>query len=146
VIHGISRTALLSAALAIAASASGQAQQSRAGLWQFTSQGDMAASPGVSTASGSQTQISGSFTNCIDPARSIPLDPHLSCQINGINRRGAAVTWATTCSMPQGTFQSQGVAQYSGDTMTGTLTTYVPMLNGQITQRISGRYVGPCSR
>jgi len=144
----ISRAALVLAALLALAAASAHAQETmKAGLWQFTSQGDMPTTPsGFSPPQGGQSQLGGSFTNCIDPARSIPVDPQLSCRVDGVNRRGAAVTWTTTCSTPQGTFQSQGMAQYRSDTMAGTLTTYVPIINGKITQRISGRYVGPCTR
>ena len=133
---------VLAAFFIITSSAWAQTPQTTpACLWQFTSQGDMPA-----PSSGSQTEISGSFTNCIDPARTVPVDPRFSCKVNGMNRNGAAVTWATTCTTPHGTFQSQGMAQYSGDTMSGTLTTYVPMIGGQVTQRISGRYLGPCRR
>jgi hypothetical protein len=108
-----------------------------AGLWQFTSQSDT-----LSLSSGSQ--VNGSFTNCIDPARTVPVDPLFSCQVNDVNRNGAVVRWASTCTTPQGTFRSQGVAQYSGDAMTGTLSTYVPIIGAQITQRIYGRYIGSC--
>ena len=143
-----SRAALLLAAMSGIASPSVHAQETiKAGLWQFTAQGNMPASPpGFSPPSGGQSRIGGSFSNCIDPARSVPVDPQLSCRVDGMNRNGAAVTWATTCATPQGTFQSQGVAQYRGDAMTGTLTTYVPMIGGQVTQQISGRYLGPCTR
>ena len=107
------------------------------GLWQFTSQGD---TPALSYGS----QVNGSFTNCIDPARTVPVDPRFSCQVNDVNRNGAVVRWASTCTTPQGTFRSQGVAQYSGGAMTGTLSTYVPIIGAQITQRIYGRYLGSC--
>ena len=120
-------------------SSSAWAQTIPAGLWQFTSQGD---TPALSYGS----QVNGSFTNCIDPARTVPVDPRFSCQVNDMNRNGAAVTWRTTCTTQYGTFRSEGAAQYSGDTMAGTLTTYVPMIGGQIRQRISGRYLGPCRR
>src|SRR5215211_6889721 len=103
--------ALLLAALpAVAAITSAYAQERiPAGLWQFTAQAE--------PQQGAQAQIGANFTNCIDPMRSVPLDPSLSCRINGTNRRGTAVTWATTCTTQQGTFQSQGVAQYRGGTM-----------------------------
>jgi uncharacterized protein DUF3617 len=138
--------AVLLAALTAVASTSAQAEQTiQAGLWQFTSEGGLPASAIISAPSGSQSQVASGFTNCIDPARSVPIDPKFSCQVNSMNNRDGAVTWATTCTTPQGTFQTRGAAQYSADSMTGTLSTYVPMVGGQITQRISGRYLGPCS-
>ena len=133
---------VFAAFLLISSSAWAQTPQTiPAGLWQFMSQGDMPTLP-----SSSQAEISSSFTNCIDPARTVPVNPRFSCQVSDMNRNGAAVTWATTCTTQYGTFRSQGVAQYSGDTMAGTLTTYVPMIGGEVRQRISGRFLGPCQR
>jgi hypothetical protein len=115
----------------------------RAGRWQFTAQ-PPALPFGFSLPSGVQGQPGGaSFTSCIDPALPVPTDPRLACTVDGMNRSGTTITWATTCSILQGTFRSEGVAQYSGETMSGTMTTRVPVL-GQLTQRISGRYLGPC--
>ena len=115
----------------------------RAGRWQFTAE-PPALPFGFSLPSGVQGQPGGaSFTSCIDPALSVPTDPRLACTVDGMNRSGTTITWATTCSILQDTFRSEGVAQYSGDTMSGTMTTRVPVL-GQLTQRISGRYLGPC--
>jgi hypothetical protein len=119
--------------------ASAQAQERiRAGLWQFTSQAEP--QPGVTS------RIGANFTNCIDPARSVPVDPSMSCRVDGMNRRGTAITWATTCTTSDGTFQSQGAAQYRATTMSGTLTTEVPVLGGKVLQLITGRYLGPCMR
>jgi hypothetical protein len=133
-----SGAALLIALSSVAAVTSTHAQESiKVGLWQFTSQGG--------PQQGGQ-QIGSNFTNCIDPARSVPVDPNLSCRVDGISRSGTAITWATTCNTPQGTFQSKGVAQYGAATMAETLTTEVPVLGGQVVQRISGRYLGPCTR
>jgi hypothetical protein len=141
------RAVLLLAAFPALAAASGRAQEAmKSGLWQFTSQNETAASA-AGFSPPSQAQQGGStFTNCIDPTRSVPTDPHLGCKVESVNRSGATVTWAMTCTVPQGTFRSQAVAQYSGSTMTGTMTTFVPMIGGQMSQRISGRYLGPCTR
>ena len=128
----------LAAIIALAAVASAHAQERiKAGLWQFTSQAEP--QPGVTS------RIGANFTNCIDPARSVPVDPSMSCRVDGMNRRGTAITWATTCTTSDGTFQSQGAAQYRATTMSGTLTTEVPVLGGKVLQLITGRYLGPCT-
>jgi hypothetical protein len=130
---------LLATMLALPAATDAHAQERvKAGLWQFTAQAEP--QPGVTS------KIGANFTNCIDPARSVPVDPSMSCRVDGMNRRGTAITWATTCTTPDGTFQSRGVAQYGAATMTGTLTTEVPVLGGQVVQQIAGRYLGPCTR
>jgi Protein of unknown function (DUF3617) len=135
-LNPITRAAL---ALAVSMSTSAPAQDRvPAGQWQFTSQAE--------NQQAAQSQIGSNFTNCIDPMRSVPVDPKISCRVHGMNRSGTAVTWSTTCTTEQGTFQSQGVAQYRGGAMSGRLTTEVPVLGGQVVQRISGRYLGPCKR
>lgn len=133
----ISGALLVVAALPALVATSGHAEDaSRAGLWQFTSQ-DQSANPAAGGTS---------FTSCFDPARSVPTDPSLACSVRGVNRSGTRVSWAMTCTVPQGVFSSQAVAEYRGGTMDGTMTTFVPMIGGQMTQRISGRYLGPCNR
>ena len=133
---GLSRALLLVGALGLLVAASARAEDTRAGLWQFTSQDQ----------SGNSGSSGTSFTSCIDPARSVPTDPRFGCNVRGVNRSGTRVSWAMTCTVPQGVFSSQAVAEYRGATMDGTMTTYVPMIGGQMTQRISGRYLGPCNK
>jgi hypothetical protein len=146
----ITRAALLLAALpAVLPFTSVHAQEMmRSGLWQFSAQGQMPTFPaGLSPPPGGQAQAGGtSFSSCIDPARSVPTDPTLACRVESMNRSGATVRWTMTCSVPQGAFRSEAVAQYRGGTMDGTLTTYIPMIGGQMTQRLTGRYLGPCTR
>ena len=130
------RSAVFALVAVAALAVPGEAQEAmRAGLWQFTAQDQSGTSSG-----------STSFTSCIDPARSVPTDPQLSCNVGGVNRSGPNITWAMTCTVPQGTFNSKAVAQYRGGTMAGTITTDVPVIGGQMVQQISGRYLGPCNR
>ena len=128
---------LLVGALGVLVAASARAEDpARAGLWQFTSQDQ----------SGNSGSGGSSFTSCMDPTRSVPTDPRMACSVRGVNRSGARVSWAMTCTVPQGVFSSQAVAEYRGGTMDGTMTTFVPMIGGQMTQRISGRFLGPCNK
>lgn len=133
----VSRALLLVGVLPVFVATSGRGEDAvRAGLWQFTSQDQ----------SGNSGSGGTSFTSCIDPARSVPTDPRFGCNVRGVNRSGTRVSWAMTCTVPQGVFSSQAVAEYRGGTMDGTMTTFVPMIGGQMTQRISGRYLGPCNK
>jgi hypothetical protein len=123
---------LFAGVLALAVASANAQEATRPGLWQFTAQGQMASSPaGFSSPPGAET---------------VPTDPSLSCSVESTNRSGATVRWTMTCSVPQGAFRSDAVAQYRGGTMDGTMTTYVPMIGGQMTQRLTGRYLGPCTK
>jgi len=143
-VQGIVLATLLSVATPIAAHA---ADEIRAGKWQFTTQMQMPALPQSAAAAQGQPGSSPPMTlgACIDAANPVPADPH--CTLDQVNRRGGVVSWAMTCTSPQGPIQSAGSARYTGDTMEGTLTARVPGPNGQSVDRpgrISGSYVGPC--
>jgi len=144
--------------LAAAAAGPAYAQDAvKRGRWEFTSQLQTPAMPqmppGVSLPPGVQAPpgggMSATHTSCIDPEKAVPTDPRSECRVDGMQRNGGTITWSTTCTTPQGTVRSEGVAHYRGDTMEGTMTTRVPTANGQTmdnTQRITGRYLGPCPK
>jgi len=118
----------------------------KAGKWQFTTQMQL---PAPQAPAGGQS-VPGSGqpmtrTACIDPTHPIPVEEQ--CKLDNMQRNGGAVTWAMTCSMPQGPVRSTGSGHYAGDTMTATLTAVVPDPNGKWVNapgRITGRYLGPC--
>ncbi len=54
-----------------------------------------------------------------------------------------------TCTNAQGTVRSDGVAQYSADTMEATMVSHLPGGDGKVTdmtQHITGRYHGACTQ
>src|SRR5437588_6576445 len=126
------------------------------GKWEFGAQVQAPAMPqpppGASLPSGVQLQsggMSASHTMCVEPDKAVPTDPRPECRIERMTRNGGTVNWATTCTTGQGNVRSEGVAHYSGDTMDATLTTHVPQAGGramETTQRITGRYLGPCGK
>jgi hypothetical protein len=131
------------------------------GRWEFTSQMQTPAMPatpqlppGVTLPLGVTMPPAGggmnvTHTSCIETDKAVPTDPRPECKIDRMQRDGGTVSWATTCTTGQGTIRSQGVARYSGDTMNSTLITQVPQAGGntmETTQRITGRYLGPCAR
>jgi hypothetical protein len=149
---------VLSTVVAVTMTVSAAAQTAvKPGRWEFTSQLQMPSAPqlppGVSLPAGVQAQpgggISATHTGCIDPDKAVPTDPRQGCKIDGMKRNGGTITWSTTCTSQQGTVRSEGVAHYHGDTMDGTMTTHVPTGSDQTmtnNQKITGRYLGPCTR
>jgi Protein of unknown function (DUF3617) len=148
----------LAAGLAAAPMASAHAQNAvKAGRWEFTSQLQTPAMPqlppGASLPPGMQTQpgggIGATHTSCIDPEKAVPTDPRPECKVDNMARNGGTITWSTTCTTQQGTVRSEGVAHYLGDTMEATMTTHLPAGDGRTidnSQRITGRYLGPCAK
>jgi hypothetical protein len=127
------------------------------GRWEFSSQLQLPSAaqlpPGVSLPPGVQAQPGGgtsaTHTSCIDPDKAVPTDPRQGCKIDSMKRSAGTITWSTTCTSQQGTIRSEGVAHYHGNTMDGTMTTHVPTGAGQSmtnTMKITGRYLGPCTR
>jgi hypothetical protein len=143
------------AAVSVAAPANA-ADSVKPGRWEFTSQMQAPAMPqlppGTQLPPGIQLQPGGgmkvSHTSCVDPERAVPTDPRPECKIDRMERNGGTVSWATTCNTAQGTVRSEGIAHYAGDNMQATLTTHIPQQGGRsmdTSQRISGRYLGPCA-
>ena len=143
-------------ALVIWALPAHSAEAIKPGRWEFTSQmqamGMPQLPPGASLPAGVQTRPGGGLgvahTLCIEPDKAVPTDPRPECKIDNLRRTGATVSWSNTCTTQQGTVRSEGVAHYAGDTMEADLTTHIPQPDGrtmQTSQRITGRYQGPCA-
>lgn len=126
------------------------------GRWAFTSLLQTAASqafptgmqlpPGTQLGSGGGIQTS--YTNCVEPNKPVPAEIGPQCRIDSTDRNGPSITWSMTCTNAQGTVRSDGVAQYSGDTMEATMISHLPGAGDKptdITQHITGRYLGPCT-
>ena len=126
------------------------------GSWEFTARLSLrATAPPPSnpnqSADGQRQSDDGLVANyrmCIDARRAIPSALTANCSLEARATRGAEVTWSTVCTNAQSTVHSVGTAQYHGDTMAATLVNHLPGNDGRVTdvsQRISGRYVGPCT-
>jgi hypothetical protein len=146
--------ALFQAGTVISASA---AETIKPGRWEFTSQmqlpGGAQMPSGTSLPPGVQGRpgggMSATHTSCINPDQAVPTDPRPECRVERMQRNGATITWSASCTTGQGTVRSDGVAHYAGNAMEATLTTHVPGHGGAVmnaTQRITGRYLGACTR
>ncbi len=133
------------------------AETIKPGRWEFTSQMQMPGGAqlpaGTSLPPGLQGRpgggMSATHTSCIDPDKAVPTDPRPECRVDRMQRNGATIAWSSSCTTAQGTVRSDGVARYAGNSMDATLTTHVPGQGGammDMRQRITGRYLGPCTR
>jgi uncharacterized protein DUF3617 len=135
--------------------ASAHAEDLQSGKWEFDVRIDttkMHLSPGVRLPPG--VQLPGrpgrgaSHTACITPERMVPGPALLNqCAFDWITHSGGTVKWSVTCNSSDGQVRDSGIATYSGNKMEGTM--YIRSIGGHgppfdITQRISGRYLGPC--
>jgi len=127
------------------------------GLWEFAAQlQTSAASPrpvGSQLRRKDQIRIGGAsktiYTGCIAADKAAPTPSSSQCMLDGVQRNGPQITWSMTCTNPQNSVRSDGVAQYRGDTMEGTVISHLPAAGGavsDVTQRITGRYLGPCTQ
>ena len=146
--------ALFQAGTVISASA---AETIKPGRWEFTSQmqlpGGAQMPSGTSLPPGVQGRpgggMSATHTSCINPDQAVPTDPRPECRVERMQRSGPTITWSASCTTGQGTVRSDGVAHYAGNAMEATLTTHVPGHGGAVMdtkQRITGRYLGACTR
>jgi hypothetical protein len=79
----------------------------------------------------------------------LPIELAPQCKLYCAQREGARLAWSMTCRTPQNTVRSDGMADYHGSTMDGTMVSHLLGANGSRTdlaQRITGRYLGPCTQ
>jgi uncharacterized protein DUF3617 len=128
------------------------------GQWEFTTRLDASAaqpppgsqSPPAQSPPATPLQSGGEATylSCIQSDRPVPFQfDGAQCKLDSRERQGPRIAWSMTCTNPQGAVRSDGTAQYRGDTMDGTLINHFPAGNGTVTdltQRITGRYIGAC--
>jgi Protein of unknown function (DUF3617) len=125
------------------------------GQWEFTTRLGAPAPPGTPSpqtpspgATPSPSAGGATYLSCIRSDRPVPFQfDGVQCKLDSRDRQGPRIAWSMTCSNPQGAVRSDGVAQYHGDTMDATLTNHFPAANGRVsdlTQLITGRYVGAC--
>jgi hypothetical protein len=91
--------------------------------------------------------LAATYRMCVDQNRPVPSGTAPNCKIEGVARNGQQITWAMVCTNAETTIHSDGAAEYHGETMDATLVNHVPRAEGKlidITQRITGRYLGPC--
>jgi len=124
----------------------------KAGEWQFTAalQPPSGAAGTPPTTPQTAPQVQGgaktTYQACIasDTAVLAGIDPR--CKIDSSQRQGPRITWSMSCADTR--VHSEGVAQYHGDKMNGTMVSRVPGANGatDIRQSITGHYIGPCTQ
>ena len=108
--------------------------------------------PNVQAGAGGMTATHTSCLTSGDPAAELtrPRGPRAAesrCQLEQMNRGGGTLSWVTSCTTPDGTSRSEGSARYTADRMEATTNTRTTHQGGQpmeVTNRVSGRYVGPC--
>jgi Protein of unknown function (DUF3617) len=152
--------------LALVAAQAADAQTAiKPGKWEYTVTMQMPKMPqlppGVQLPPNVQMQqgpggMSITHTSCMkdsDPTAELrrPRGPQGSaegqCKVERLQRNGATISWASTCTTPQATVHTEGSAHYNGDRMEANFTTRTTHASGspiQVSQHVNGRYVGPC--
>ena len=132
------------------------------GQWQFTSEllapvpasGTQSSAP-ASKLAAAQPQAKAPaaggaksvYMACITSDKAVPAGIDPRCKLDGTQRQGSRISWSMSCANTH--VRSDGVAQYHGDTMDGTMISHVPNASGaamDLTQHITGNYVGPCTQ
>lgn len=162
------RTAAMLAALAAYAGAA-QAEGVKPGQWEYQTEMTI---PGTSLPPGTQLpklpegvqlppgmsmpQMSAdgmtqrmSFRSCVTETEPVPMDrsgDH-DCTLTRMDRKGDSISWAMECRTPEGPMTGEGHGTYRGERMDAVIR-----MNGtangrplEMTQKLQGRYVGPCS-
>lgn len=134
----------------------------RPGKWEYTVTArlpNLPPPPGATAPGNGQLPAGGGMTathaSCLessDPVAELskPRGPNAAqsrCRVEKMNRTGNAVSWVTSCTTPDGTSRSEGTAHYTGDLMEADTKTRTTRQNGpplEVTNHVTGRYLGPC--
>lgn len=150
---------LLALLLALPAAAEGP----KAGRWEYSMTMQMPGMPampkmpegmqlppGVTLPKMGPQGITTNFQQCVTEDQAIPRNEkgREDCTMTKQERKGNTFTWAATCNTPQGKADGEGTVTYQGDSMQGSMRIKGKDEQGrpfEMTQQMSGRYLGPCS-
>ena len=113
------------------------------GLWEVTSKAEIKGMPGQMPPS--------TVHQCLMKSDPIPRanDKSIECKINDQSINGDTVTYTMECKGKDSEVLTSGKMTYKGNTFAGALTTNIkskgqPQM--QMSNKISGKYVGPCTK
>jgi Protein of unknown function (DUF3617) len=108
------------------------------GLWEITMQMEV---PGMPVQMSPQT-----YTQCLTQKEAVPQReaPDQNCKIAKQDITGDTVSWRVECKTSEGTAVSDGRITYKGDTFAGVIT--MKQKGMEVTQRLSGRWIGKCEK
>jgi len=106
------------------------------GKWEITTTTDI---PGMGPQAFTHVQ-------CITEKDAVPMDREQSkdCEVKDMKVSGNTVSWKIVCKGEGGKTEGTGKITYSGDTMNGTMETYVPENNMRIKSTMKGKRLGAC--
>jgi hypothetical protein len=152
--------AILVGAAQFSALPGGAADTIRPGKWEYTVTSQMPNLPQTPQlppnvrmpAGGGMTATHTSCVTSSDPATELskphgPAAAQSRCNIERVDRSAGMVSWATTCTIPDGVSRSEGTARYTGEHMEANTRTRTTRQNGaplEVSNHIVGRYLGPC--
>jgi hypothetical protein len=155
IVAGVAIVALHAAALP-----AGAAEGIRPGKWEYTVTTRMPNMPQAQQlppnvpmpAGGGMTATHTSCVTSNDPAAELakphgPAGAQSRCNVDRMDRSGTTVSWATTCTNPDGVSRSEGTARYTADRVDADSRTRTTRQNGgamEVSNHIVGRYLGPC--
>jgi hypothetical protein len=109
----------------------------------------MQSGPGGMTMTATRCVKSGDAANALKAMRGAE-KAGAHCTTDRQDRSGDTMTWAITCSMPDGgTMHTEGTAHYSGDSMDADVKSNMTSSQGapiERTMHVSGRYLGQCGQ
>ena len=139
--------AVVLAVMVTLAWAAGASAEMKEGLWEITTKAEMKGMP--------SNQMPASTTKqCFTKKDAVPQpekkDPNTECKMKDQKIVGDTVTYTMECKAKDGTMVTvSGKATYKGDVFDGSsVTTIKSKEQGtmQMTSKMSGKYLGPCSK
>lgn len=136
------RIVTLLCAVVMTAAVVAQAPKSpqKPGKWKVTVQMEMPGMPMKMPAVTSEACVTEQ--DLASPDKAVPSDPKSKCTVSDYKVNGNTVTWSMTC--PDEQMTGTGEMTYATDAYTGTMK--MKMGEQQMTQKSTGKWMGPCTK
>jgi hypothetical protein len=113
------------------------------GLWEITSKAEIKGMPG---------QMPPSMVrHCLTKSDPVPkaMDKRMECKMKDQSINGDTVTYTMECKGKDSVVLTSGTMTYKGNTFAGASTTNIKSKSQpqmQMSNKISGKYIGPCNK
>jgi hypothetical protein len=123
--------------------ATGAFAEIKEGLWEITTKAEMKGVPVQMPAT--------TVKQCITKDKAVPksASDNYECKTKSYKVSGDTVTYSVECRGKEDLIITEGKTTYKGNTFDGTSTTKIKAKGQpemQLTNKISGKYIGPCKK
>jgi hypothetical protein len=142
-VYMLNKNLMILAVIVLLVCANSALAEIKDGLWEITTKAEIKGMP--------QQMPSTSIRHCLAKNDPVPKakDKSMECKTNNQKVSGDTVTYSMECKNKDSTVLTSGTMTYKGNTFAGTSTTSIKSKGQkemQMNNKMSGKYIGPCTK